>query len=175
LNAEYFDAGVTQRRHVIAANIHHIGKEADDLERQIEHGIDPDAVLDYGIGFEGVRLTLIQMRIELRKANLSRLRIASGVSRQRLTDIRDGKAFPKRATLRKIEAGLQRLRTGELDRTKDADALIALAQAERDRVGLRKFARQLGFDHSTVAQTLAGVRPLTDNFIARLEARKTKP
>jgi len=53
LNAEYFDAGVTQRRHVIAANIHHIGKEADNLEEQLEHGVDPDAVLDYGIGFEG--------------------------------------------------------------------------------------------------------------------------
>jgi len=106
---------------------------------------------------------------------LSRLRIASGVSRQRLTDIRDGRKTPKRTTLRKVAAGLQRLRTSELDRTKGADALIALARAERDRVGLRKFARQLGFDHSTVAQTLAGVRPLTDSFIARLEARKTKP
>jgi transcriptional regulator with XRE-family HTH domain len=156
LSAEYFDQGVTQRRHVFTANIHHIGKEADNLEEQLELGFDPDAVLDYGIGFEGARLTLGQVRIELRKTNLNRLSIASGVSRQRLTDIRDGKKTPKRVTLKKIAAGLQRLAAEDRARQAELDALLTRARAERDRLGLREFARRLKYDHSTVARVLDG-------------------
>lgn len=168
LSAEYCDQGVTQRRHMIAANVHHIGKEADNLEEQLEHGVDPDAVLDYGHGFEGVRLTLDQIQTELRNANLSRLRIAAGVSRQRLTDVRDGRKTPKRTTLRKIAVGIQHLLAEKVARTAELDALLAKARAERDRIGLREFARRLGYDHSTVSQVLDGVRVPSGRFLGDL-------
>lgn len=34
LNGDYFDRGTTQRRHIHAAGIRHIGKESNDWERQ---------------------------------------------------------------------------------------------------------------------------------------------
>jgi hypothetical protein len=82
LDAEYFDSGKTHRRHVVAGNIHHIGKEAENLEEHLELGSDPDAVIEYGIGIGHQRITLDQLRTDLQNTNLSRLRIASGVSRQ---------------------------------------------------------------------------------------------
>jgi hypothetical protein len=160
LGAEYFDSGVTQRRHVFAANVQHIGKEADHLEEQLELGTDPDALLEYGTGTDGARMSLEQLRSELKTVNLSRLSIASVVSRQRLADIRDGKKSPKRTTLKKIMLGIQRVAADEQVHVAEVDALLAMARSERYRIGLREFARRLRYDHSTIAQVLdAGRTP----------------
>ena len=172
--AEHFDRGATRRRHVVAMQVHHIGKEADDLEAQLEHGLDPDAVMDYGIGPNSNRITLETLRLILNEANLSRLEMASGISRQTLTSIRDGKRIPKRRTARRIALGIQRLSIAERQRTKDRDGLLAFARAERKRIGLRELARQLGFDHSTVAQVLDGKRIATDTLQEQMETLKSR-
>ena len=49
LRAEHIDRGRTERRHVIAAQILHIGKEANKWEEQYFLGSDDDAEIEYGI------------------------------------------------------------------------------------------------------------------------------
>jgi hypothetical protein len=48
LNGDFFDRGRTERRHVIAVQILHIGKEANKWEEQYFLGPDDDAEIEYG-------------------------------------------------------------------------------------------------------------------------------
>jgi hypothetical protein len=48
LNGDHFDRGRTQRRHVRATGVIHIGKEADKWEEQYFTGPDENAVIEYG-------------------------------------------------------------------------------------------------------------------------------
>ena len=49
LRAEHIDRGRTERRHVIAAQILHIGKEANKWEEQYFLGPDDEAAIEYGV------------------------------------------------------------------------------------------------------------------------------
>jgi hypothetical protein len=49
LNGDFCDRGRTERRHVIATQIVHIGKEANKWEEQHFLGADEDAEIDYGV------------------------------------------------------------------------------------------------------------------------------
>jgi hypothetical protein len=50
LNGDFFDRGRTERRHVVALQILHIGKEANKWEEQYFLGPDDEAEIEYGIG-----------------------------------------------------------------------------------------------------------------------------
>ena len=50
LNGEYCDRGRTERRHVVALQIVHIGKEANKWEEQYFLGPDDEAEIEYGVG-----------------------------------------------------------------------------------------------------------------------------
>src|SRR5208282_460335 len=50
LNGDYCDRGRTERRHVLATHLVHIGKEANKWEEQHFLGGDEDAEIEYGIG-----------------------------------------------------------------------------------------------------------------------------
>ena len=49
LNGEFCDRGRTERRHVIATQIVHIGKEANKWEERYFLGEDEDAEIEYGV------------------------------------------------------------------------------------------------------------------------------
>ena len=49
LNGDFCDRGRTERRHVIATQIVHIGKEANKWEEQHFLGEDEDAEIEYGV------------------------------------------------------------------------------------------------------------------------------
>jgi hypothetical protein len=50
LNGDFFDRGRTERRHVVALQILHIGKEANRWEEQYFLGPDDEAEIEYGVG-----------------------------------------------------------------------------------------------------------------------------
>ena len=50
LNGDFFDRGRTERRHVVALQILHIGKEANKWEEQYFLGPDDEAEIEYGTG-----------------------------------------------------------------------------------------------------------------------------
>jgi hypothetical protein len=47
-NGDHFDRGRTERRHVQITSVEHIGKEANEWERQAHLGLDFNAVIEYG-------------------------------------------------------------------------------------------------------------------------------
>jgi hypothetical protein len=49
LNGDFFDRGRTERRHVVAVQILHIGKEANRWEEQYFVGADDEAEIEYGV------------------------------------------------------------------------------------------------------------------------------
>ena len=49
LNGDFCDRGRTERRHVIATQIIHIGKEANKWEERYFLGEDEDAEIEYGV------------------------------------------------------------------------------------------------------------------------------
>ena len=49
LNGDFCDRGRTERRHVVASQILHIGKEANKWEEQYFLGEDEDAEIEYGV------------------------------------------------------------------------------------------------------------------------------
>jgi len=53
LNGDYFDSGITKRRHVLICGIEHIGKEAHDWERQTATGWEEKAKVSYTPPLEG--------------------------------------------------------------------------------------------------------------------------
>jgi hypothetical protein len=55
LNGDFFDRGRTERRHVVATQILHIGKEANKWEEQYFLGEDEEAEIEYGVdGYESL-------------------------------------------------------------------------------------------------------------------------
>jgi hypothetical protein len=50
LNGDFVDRGHTERRHVVAIQIIHIGKEANKWEEQYFLGPDDEAEIEYGVG-----------------------------------------------------------------------------------------------------------------------------
>jgi transcriptional regulator with XRE-family HTH domain len=161
---------LTRRRHVQVGDVNYIGKEADQLEEQLELGSDPEAVIHY----EGALEHKIQkLRAELADANLSGLRTASGVSRQSLAAVRDGRR-PTKKLARRIIGGLRRLEAADKAREVETDRFLSLAQNMRDRIGLRALASKLRMDHSTLSQVLSGARKPSRECRRRLEALKRK-
>jgi hypothetical protein len=49
LNGEFCDRGRTERRHVLATQLMHIGKEANKWEERYFLGEDEDAEIEYGV------------------------------------------------------------------------------------------------------------------------------
>jgi hypothetical protein len=49
LNGDFCNRGRTERRHVVATQIHHIGKEANKWEEQYFLGDDEGAEIEYGV------------------------------------------------------------------------------------------------------------------------------
>jgi hypothetical protein len=56
LNGDFFDHGRTERRHVVAVQILHIGKEANRWEEQYFLGEDEEAEIEYGASDGATRL-----------------------------------------------------------------------------------------------------------------------
>ena len=154
LGGDYCDRGTTSRRHIRVSGICHIGKEANEWERQAMLGIDSKARADYGVADD----TVAQLRAEL--ARLANLLGNAGAARVlrippgRLRAIMSGKVCPDEATARTLSARLPAA-------TAQAEKLCAEHECEMEQLrqiiqelGLRKAARKLGVDPSNLARKL---------------------
>jgi len=167
MRTEYNDQGATFRRHIQVRDVSYIGKEADRLEEQLELGADPDAVIEYDTASDTL---IMRLRSELSNANLSRLRSASGVSRQSLSAVRDGHSPTKRIA-GKIYRGLRKIAAADQHRDRETARLLALVRSIHQRIGLRSLAAWLRIDHSTLSQVLNGKRTLPKRLRRLLDTK----
>ena len=154
LGGDYRETGTTRRRHIRASGIRHIGKEANEWERQAMLGINGELNPDYGLSED----SLVQLLREL--ANLAAtmgageaanaLRIAPS----RLRSILVGKLPPNGETVRILAARLPLA-------TRRAENLCEVRANELQRLrelvqlhGLRGAARLLGIDPSNLRRKL---------------------
>jgi predicted transcriptional regulator len=107
----------------------------------------------------GALAVVVRLRSEIDQTNLSRLRVASGVSRQSLAAVRDGHT-PNKRVINKIVRGLRKIEVSNQRRGAEAEKVLAKLRRMHEQLGLRPLAERLGIDHSTLSQVLMGKRKL---------------
>lgn len=112
LNADYTDAGVTERRHVFAVEIRHIGKEANKWEQQYFVGVDEEAEIDYGAApsiegkFDEQLSTVLAHVGAVKSAKLF------GVTGRHLRRLLTGEQKPTTRMFKRVSAASTKLVTG---------------------------------------------------------------
>lgn len=155
MGGDYRDRGTTRRRHICAIGFRHIGKEANELERQQMLGADSELDPDYGLAADGVE----QLRSNL--AELAKILGNAGAAKamrltpRRLRAIHSGDVVPNDATMRSLFRQLPTARTkAEMLCSERQEELLRLSQMVQE-FGLRETARQLGVDASNLRRKIA--------------------
>jgi hypothetical protein len=154
LSGDFADQGTTLRRHIRASGIRHIGKEANELERQQMLGADGEQDPDYGLvadAIEQLRSDLANVAETLGYADAAQ---ALGISLQRLKVIKSGNGGLDNTTLRHLFARLPTAQT-------KVQLLYAERQKELQRLetmigqlGWRGAARKAGTDPSNLRRKI---------------------
>lgn len=151
----FWDKGTTLRRHIRASGICHIGKEANELDRQQALGADDAARLDYGFTDQSLsylRRELSKLAESLGKMDASKaLRIAP----RRLAAILSCKISPDNVTARHLSshlpAALAHASFLSVSHEQDLQTLRLMVQ----QFGLRNVARRIGIDPSNLRRKLS--------------------
>ena len=101
-NAEAFHAGTTERRHIVAAEIVHIGKEADKLDERVFLDMDDEAKVVYGSDGSGKDQLQAMLLEAVGEFGCKAVADATHISRGHLTKIIAGgpiRAFVDRTTI----------------------------------------------------------------------------
>ncbi len=151
LNGDYLDTGITLRRHVYLANVHHIGKEAHDWERHAMLGTSADGEISYG-NRTNVIEAVSALIAEFGHAQTAK---AFGVSsRQLAVAVRDapetGKSRVVDSLTVRLPKAANKLRNSAALKRKEMQRLRALI----DQFGLREVGRQLAINPSNLRRYL---------------------
>lgn len=154
LGGNYCDRGTTRRRHIRASGIRHIGKEANELERQQMLGTDGEFDPDYGFADE----SFVLLRSEL--ASLVSILGKSGAAEAlrmppgRLSALLRGtnnRDFAMAHTLAsRVPIAMQLCQKLSKERRQELQRLRESVQLN----GLREAARQLSIDPSNLRRRL---------------------
>ena len=169
-NGDYWDHGVTRKRHIVATAVEHIGREANRWEEQFHLGLDLEAQTEYGIapGDHG-RILEILLRAG-QKFGQPALAAVAGVSLSEVSAVLLRKRRPTPGTLAKLYRAIPQL---EREACEEAEHIREVLDAARRRcrlVGVREFARRAGVDSANLAKVLGGRRKPSQVMLAKLEA-----
>lgn len=177
LGGDFCDRGTTRRRHIRVSGIRHIGKEANEWERQAMVGLDSEARSDYGLADD----SLVQLRCEL--ARLTDLlgstgaAKALGIAPRRLRSIIAGNLCPDEATGRALAGRLPAAFAEAEKLCEEHDRELQLLAQLVHLHGLRGAARQLGVDPSNLRRkigTLAKSHRSRQGALASVEQGELK-
>lgn len=158
LAANYCDWGTTQRRHIRVSGICHIGKEANELDRQQVLGIDANARPDYGFSDECVVEFRSELTTLVRVLGIGPTAKALGVTSRQLRSIIENSGGTDKATVRKIAVRLPVImaRAEKLNNER-AHELQRLSQTIEE-LGLRGTARKVGADASNLRRKIMALK-----------------
>lgn len=152
LNGNYLDTGKSERRHIRAVSAVHIGKEANDLERQAIMGFDPSAQPLFGM--HPNQISELQCELERLCEVFSKYEISTyaGMTSKRLSDFLKADCSSQLAS--REATGMDMLaRNFKRKERRKSEELEALEKLVADS-GLRKTARRLGTDPSNLNRKL---------------------
>lgn len=154
-NGEAFDLGRTERRHIRAAGVSLIGKEADQFEEVAALGKTEEVAIRYEPSATSAGDLMAEIAAAAERHGQSAVAAAIGSSRSTVAKIAAGRNSVVRVAPARVRAGLAGL--GRASATKqEAYGLeaVAILQAIEAHGGLRAAARALGKDPSNLARFL---------------------
>jgi hypothetical protein len=156
VNGDFLDRGTTLRRHVHVATVQHIGKEANDWERQAVLGISADAQPTYGVGAADLANLSRDLRPMIERWSLAACARALRVSTATLRSAVERSERVSERSLQRITVRLPKAKH-LFERVDDERrAEIERLRATIDQLGLRSAARALGIDPSNLRRRIAG-------------------
>ncbi len=159
LNGGSLQTGRTERRHVIAAEIQLIGKEADALEEIYFLGLREDPTIAYGRSPKQERELYTAIRKAAAKHGVKPVADAIGLTRSAVSRLAVGENVHTKVPHYKIARGLDNLEQARGARTaKRERSLEELRAGVCEHGGVRAAARHLGIDHSNLAARLRAGR-----------------
>jgi hypothetical protein len=153
-NGDRFDTGTTRRRHVRVATVQHIGKEANDWERQAILGFESDSLPTYGVGDADPARLARELCPMVARWGILRCARAFGISAATLAKMVNCPSSTTERTRQQVASrlGIAKRLFSRLTLDQDA-ATRELGKAVR-RDGLRATARRLGVDASNLRRKL---------------------
>jgi hypothetical protein len=154
LNGDFLDRGTTKRRHLRATTIRHIGKEANDWERQAVLGLSVDAQPMYGVGAVDPHVLAAELRPLIDRWRVPACAKVLGISAptlRKLADLSEMTAEPTRQTVaERLPAVKQLFGRIAAERASELRSLNRAISSD----GLRATARRLGVDPSNLRRKL---------------------
>jgi hypothetical protein len=164
-NGDYLDHGHTRRRHVQAAQVNYIGKEANRWEEQFFLGMDEDAAIEYGADPNAAAL-FDDLTASIDRVGKQQFVSLIGISRNSLTKILDVKCQNLSPRIsQKIGSAIAVL----ISKASEERWLLELVTIEVANIGLSEFARRLQIDASNLSKIVEGKRKLSRHLAARFE------
>ncbi|MGI8483116.1 MAG: hypothetical protein ACR2OU_02490, partial [Thermomicrobiales bacterium] len=106
-HGDYLEAGMTERRHIRALAVEHIGKEANRWEEQLHLGNDPEAQIVYGNDDADREQTIAFIRNVADRVGRRALAEAARMSVRETAAILRGERHPTSATFTKLTRAAQ--------------------------------------------------------------------
>ena len=169
LNADYCDAGTTQRRHVKVQAIINIGKEANRWEEQSYLGIDPEAEVAYGMAPEDRKQLLTVIREAANRYGQRKLAKAAGISLPHLSAILLSTVSPSEAMLEKLIRGVATLDEKQESEEAHFQAVLARVKIAVGEIGLRAFAIAAGMDAGQLSRVINARRCIPGAMLTKLQ------
>lgn len=149
LNGESHDRGVTESRHVIASEIHYIGKEADRWEEDFLIGLSYEPMTKFGRHPNIAVQLYTDIRMAVRIHGAKPVADATGLTRSLVDKICGGTFVRTKVPHDKILSALQRLAFDRSRRDREERARFEVWERTIEREGgVRAAARKLGVDPS---------------------------
>lgn len=162
LNGDYFDRGLTTRRHIFASHVQNTGKEANHADDQTLYGIDEEAVAEYEVAKRTYKGLQKKISAALDAHNKEALAKAAGVSARHLSNIVNKKARPKAATFAKLLAAIAAINDASKRRNAESRLLLKQLHEQAERAGgWRALALRLGVDRANLKAMRDGKRPIS--------------
>lgn len=159
LNGDYLDGGTTRRRHVRVTAVQHIGKEANDWERQAMLGLNPEAQPIYGVGATDPAVICAELSPMIGRWGIARCARAFRISASTLRKLTIGSSATTERTRQQIAGRLPTVkRLFESLQSQQHHEAEQLSEAVKCN-GLRFAARQLGIDPSNLRRKIRSRYP----------------
>jgi hypothetical protein len=170
LNGGRGDHGPTQRRHIIAKSIRHIGKEANKLGEQLALGIDPDAQAEFGTISESVAVRVRRVQAAVKHFGASDVSRKAGISRQYLFQLLNAEATASEEVWAKIDQAISMLELAEAKQDEEAYVALTWLRTECERIGLRQLAQNLGKNAGHLSRMIGGSRRIPTPLVRAINA-----
>jgi hypothetical protein len=164
LNAEAYDRGPTQPRHIYVRGVCNIGKEANNLDARVVLGDLGDDDVEYGNSPQDQELKLAEIKRAASRHGMAKLARIAGVSSRHVASIVHSACTPSEPIQQQLLSAVSQLdATRASEEVKNTRLLLKL-QSLCDKVGVKEVAHRSGVDASNLIKILNQRRPLPNSM-----------